>query len=304
EAFAQLYTSEQRINLLHSGAARAAELRQRARVMLESGEINNITAAQWQDQALATESQLVDLELQRLEAETRLKQLIGDTSSEGLRASLVLDEQPMLREIKVEQIVEKDAAVARASLVQERQRLALEEASALRKPQVLLSAFGGVAAVPSTYQTDAKEGTFGIYGLRVSLSLPMFDAAGARRLAEARLQLEEANRVRSVTEVATRNRIDLLWLAMAAAEKRIKLLTDAVEVAKERQESVTRLVLAGVRPEADLVETANAVARRESDLLAVRVDRWKLQQRVQYVGRVAPRPLTTADFRGPTPPAQ
>ena len=297
EAFAQLYTAEQRINLLHDGAARAAQLRQRARVMLESGEINTLTATQWQDQALATESQLVDLELQRLEAETRLKQLIGDTSSEGLRASLVLDDEPMLREIRVEKIVETDAAVARASLVQERQRLALQEAVALRRPQVLLSAFGGVAAVPTTHETNAEEGTFGIYGLRLSLSLPMFDAAAARRLAEARLQLEEATRVRTVTEVATRNRIDLLWLALAAAEKRIKLLSDAVEVAKQRQESITRLVLAGVRPEADLVEAANAVARRESDLLAVRVDRWKLQQRVRYAGEASKRfPLQTASW--------
>ena len=297
EAFAQLYTAEQRINLLHDGAARAAQLRQRARVMLESGEINTLTATQWQDQALATESQLVDLELQRLEAETRLKQLIGDPSPEGLRASLVLDDEPMLREIRVEKIVETDAAVARASLVQERQRLALQEAVALRRPQVLLSAFGGVAAVPTTHETNAEEGTFGIYGLRLSLSLPMFDAAAARRLAEARLQLEEATRVRAVTEVATRNRIDLLWLALAAAEKRIKLLSDAVEVAKQRQESITRLVLAGVRPEAELVEAANAVARRESDLLAVRVDRWKLQQRVRYAGEASKRfPLQTASW--------
>lgn len=296
EAFGQLYVSEQRIELLHAGAARAAELRQRARVMLESGEISNLTATQWQDQALATESQLVDLELQRLEAETRLKQLIGDPSSEGLRAALVLeDDEPMLKEIRVDQIVQTDAAVARASLMQERHRLALQEAAAMRRPQMLLTAFGGVAAVPSTYQTNADEGTFGIYGLRVSLSLPMFDAAAARRLAEARLQLDEATRVRAVTETATRNRVDLLWLAMAAAEKRIKLLTDAVSVARQRQDSITRLVLGGVRPEADLVEAANAVARRESDLLAVRVDRWKLQQRVRYVGDITRRfPLQTA----------
>ncbi len=286
EAFAQLYTSEQRIQLLHDGAARAAELRRRARTMLEAGEISNITATQWQDQALATESALVDLELQRLEAETRLKQLIGDTSTEGLRASLTLEnDEPMLREIRVDEIVQTDAAVARASLVQERQRLALQEAVAQRRPQLLLSAFGGAAAVPSTYNSDADEGTFGIYGLRMTLSLPMFDPAAARRLAEARLQLEEATRVRTITEVATRNRIDLLWLAVAAAEKRIKLLTDAVAVAKQRQDSVTRLVLAGVRPEADLVQAANDVARRESDLLAVRVDRWKLQQRMKYQAR-------------------
>ena len=298
EAFAQLYTSEQRIQLLHDGAARAAALRQRARNMLDAGEINTITATQWQDQALATESQLVDLELQRLEAETRLKQLIGDTSTEGVRASLTLDDdEPMLKEIKVEAIVETDAAVARASLVQERQRLALQEAVALRRPQLLLSAFGGVAAVPSTFRGDADDGTFGIYGARLTLSLPMFDAATARRLAEARMELEEATRVRTLTETATRNRIDLLWLAMAAAEKRIKLLTDAVQVAKQRQESITRLVLAGVRPEADLVETANAVARRESDLLAVRVDRWKLQQRVHYAGKTSTAsPLQTASW--------
>ena len=285
EAFAQLYTAEQRIELLHDGAARAAELRQRARTMLDAGEISNLTATQWEDQALATESALVDLELQRLEAETRLKQLTNDRSADTLHASLNLeDEGPELKHIKVDQIVETDAAVARASLVQERQRLALQEALAQRRPQLLLSAFGGVAAVPSTYDSNADDGTFGIYGLRMTLSLPMFDPASARRLAEARLELEEAQRVKAVTEVATRNRIDLLWLAMAAADKRIKLLTDAVSVAKEREASITRLVLAGVRPEADLVEAANAVARRESDLLAVRVDRWKLQQRVQYQG--------------------
>ncbi|HEX6099544.1 MAG TPA: TolC family protein [Thermoanaerobaculia bacterium] len=305
EAFAQLYTSERRIQLLHDGAARAAELRQRARTMLEAGEISNITATQWQDQALATESALVDLELQRLEAETRLKQLTGDTSTEGLRASLDLEaEEPSLKQIRVEEIVETDAAVARASLVQERQRLALQEAVAQRRPQLLLSAFGGVAAVPSTFNSNADEGTFGIYGLRMTLSLPMFDPAAARRLAEARLQLEEAARVRTVTEIATRNRIDLLWLAMAAADKRIKLLTDAVAVAKEREESITRLVLAGVRPEADLVEAANGVARRESDLLAVRVDRWKLQQRVKYLGtgdRGQGTGATTASLLRPAP---
>lgn len=288
EAFAALYTAQERINLLHAGAERANELRRRANEMLQAGEISNLTATQWQDQALATESMLVDLELQRLEAETRVRQLIGDTSGESLRASLVLeDDAPMLREVKVEQLVQGDSAVARASLVQDRQRLALQEAVAQRRPQLLLSAFGGVASVPSTYRSSVEDGTFGIYGLRVSLSLPMFDATAARRLAEARLELEEATRVRAVTETATRNRIDLLWLAVAADEKRIQLLTDAVGVAKQRQDSITRLVLGGVRPEADLVEAANNVARRESDLLAVRVDRWKLQQQVRYASRPA-----------------
>lgn len=282
EAFADLYMTERRMELLTDGTRRAAMLRERARTMLEAGEISNITAAQWQDQALATESQLVELELERLEAETRLKQVIGDTSGEALHASLDVRDEPMLQQIKVDRMVETDTAVARATLIEQRKRLALQEAVALHRPQVMLSAFGGVAAVPSTFRSDVEEGAFGIYGLRLSLSFPLLDAAGARRLAEARIEVEEASRVRNLTASATRNRLDLLWLAVAAADKRIELLSEAVLVARKREESVARLVTAGVRPESDLVDAAAHVAKRESDLLAVRVDRWKLQQRVKW----------------------
>ena len=282
DAFADLYVTERRIEMLTDGARRAAQLRERARTMLEAGQISNVTATQWQDQALATESQLVDLELSRLEAETRLKQMIGDTSGETLHASLQIREEPMLKEIRVERIVETDAAVARATLVEQRKRLALQEAVAQHRPQLLLSAFGGVAAVPSSFQSSVEEGTFGIYGLRLTMSFPLLDAAGARRLAEARIEAEEAARVRSLTATATRNRVDLLWLAVAAADRRIQLLTEAVAVARKREESVARLVTAGVRPESDLVDAAAHVAKRESDLLAVKVDRWKLEQRLKW----------------------
>ena len=282
EAFADLHIAERRIEFLTDGARRAAQLRERAKTMLEAGQISNVTATTWQDQALATESQLVDLELSRLEAETRLKQMIGDTSGETLHASLEIRDEPMIKEIRVDRIVETDAAVARASLVEQRKRLAFQEAVALHRPQLMLSAFGGVAAVPSSFQSSVEEGTFGIYGLRLSMTFPLLDAAAARRLAEARIEAEEATRVRNLTATATRNRIDLLWLAVAAADRRIQLLTEAVEVARRREESVSRLVTAGVRPESELVDAAAHVARRESDLLAVRVDRWKLEQRLKW----------------------
>ncbi|HUR79129.1 MAG TPA: TolC family protein, partial [Thermoanaerobaculia bacterium] len=266
EAFAALYLAEQRIQVLNAASARATALRKRATNLLARGEISNLTAAQWQDQALATESQLVDLELQRLDAETRLKQLMGDPSSEALRASLDLDQRTEAGE----------PAATRASLIEARQRLAFEEATAARRPQLMLNAFGGVATVPSTYRTDAEDGTFGIYGLRISLSLPMFDAAAKRRVIEARLQLEEATRVRTLAETASRNRAELLRLAIAAADKRMQLLRDAIAAARQREESVTRLVRAGVRSEGELIDATNAIARRESDLLAARVERWKL----------------------------
>jgi len=69
---------------------------------------------------------------------------------------------------------------------------------------------------------------------------------------------------------------------MNAADKRIALLAQAAGVARQREESVTRLVRAGVRTENDLVDATAEIARREGDLLAVRVERWKLEQQLRW----------------------
>ena len=50
--------------------------------MLDVREISNVTAAQWEDESLAAEGQRLDLELQRLEAETHVKQLIADSRTD------------------------------------------------------------------------------------------------------------------------------------------------------------------------------------------------------------------------------
>ncbi len=271
DAFAALYLAQQRMAMLRDGSTRAESLRRRATAMLEAGQISNLTAAQWEDQALATESMLVDLELQRLDAEARLKQLIGDRSADELR--------PTIEESIRRAEAPFDSAQGRlrsTDPVVVRKRLALEDAIALRRPQVMLSGFAGVANVPG------DDGTFGIYGLRVSLTLPMFESAAAHRIAQAKIELEEAERAQSLAEAARRNRIDLLRLALDANDKRLALLEQAVDVARRREESVVRLVRAGVRPEADLVDVTSNVARRESDLLALRVERWKLRQQLQW----------------------
>jgi outer membrane protein TolC len=259
--------------MLHDGTARAASLRQRADAMLEAGQISNLVSAQWQDQALATESLLVDLELQRLDAETRLKQLLGDRSAAEVQVALDINQWRAGNPAGPDR---RDRPSSTTDLVVQRRRLALDEALALHRPQVLLSGFAGVASVPH------DEGTFGIYGLRVSLSLPMFEGTAARRIAEAKIQLEEAERARDLAAAAEQNRADLLRLAAGAAEKRIALLEQAVDVARRREESVVRLVRAGVRPESELVDVTTNIARREADLLAVRVERWKLQQQMNW----------------------
>lgn len=279
DAVARLYAAQERLRILDAGLQRAVAMRERARRMLELQEISNVTAAQWEDQAIVAESQLLDLELQRLEAETHVRQLMGDPSTEPLEIEIQVEQPQESRALAVaanpEPLVAADPGVARAAMLFERRKLALEEAEAARKPQVMMSAFGGVTALRDI--TD-DGGGYGMFGIRFTIALPMFDSATARRVAEARLQAEQASLERRITKDLIRRQTSTLWLGVASLEKRIGLLQQMVDVARNREASMARLVAAGVRPENDAAEIAADRARRESDLLAARVELWKYQQ--------------------------
>ena len=276
---ARLYAAQERLRILDAGLQRAVAMRERARRMLEMQEISNVTAAQWEDQAIVAESQLLDLELQRLEAETHVRQLMGDPSTEPLEIEIQVEQPQESRALAMaanpEPLVAADPGVARAAMLFERRKLALEEAEAARKPQVMMSAFGGVTALRDI--TD-DGGGYGMFGIRFTIALPMFDSATARRVAEARLQAEQASLERRITKDLIRRQTSTLWLGVASLEKRIGLLQQMVDVARNREASMARLVAAGVRPENDAAEIAADRARRESDLLAARVELWKYQQ--------------------------
>jgi len=260
EATAQLYAAQEKLKVLRAGLDRAVGLRERAGNLLASHEISNTIAAQWEDDALQARSQMLDLDLQRLEAETRLKQLIGDTSPQPIDVVLDLDSVP------------SPASVTdRSDLAIERKNLAVAEAEAAARPQLMMSAFGGVAAV-------ADSPHYGLYGLRFSLALPSFDAAAKRRIAVAKLDAEQAKLDRVSADEARTREESALTLAIAATEKRIELLRSAVDVARQREQSVSRLASAGVRSENALAEVAFELTRRESDLIAAQVDLWKYRQ--------------------------
>src|SRR5260221_100942 len=113
-----------------------------------------------------------------------------------------------------------------------------------RCQQVLLSGFGGVASVGGDRQ-------YGLYGVRMSIALPMFDASARRRAAEARLEAEESRIERDVAKEQVRRQRASLALNASALRKRITLLTQAVDVARQREESTIRLVSARVRAAAE-----------------------------------------------------
>jgi len=283
ESVSRLYAAQERLRILNAGLKRAVEMRDRARQMLEMQAISNVTAAQWEDEAVVAESQLLDLELQRLEAETHVRQLMGDTDSEPLEIVLQIEEDPAARALALatdpDPLVAADEGVARATMLFERKRLDLEEAEAARRPQVGMSAFAGMTALGNI--GGAENGGYGLFGLRLTIALPMFDSAATRRVAEARLEVEQAGLERRTTTDQIRRQTSSLWLGIAALEKRIGLLTQMVDIAKRREESVIRLVAAGVRPENDVAEVAADRARRESDLLGARIELWKYQQLVK-----------------------
>jgi len=261
EATAQLYAAQEKLKVLRAGLDRAVGLRERAGNLLASHEISNTIAAQWEDDALQARSQMLDLDLQRLEAETRLKQIIGDTSSQPISVVLDLDSVPS----------PVSSTDQRSDLAIERKNLAVAEAEAAARPQLMMSAFGGVAAV-------ADSPHYGLYGLRFSLALPSLDAAAKRRIAVAKLDAEEAKLDRASADEARTREESALTLAIAATEKRIELLRAAVDVARQREQSVSRLTSAGVRSENALAEVAFERTRRESDLIAAQVDLWKYRQ--------------------------
>jgi outer membrane protein TolC len=273
DAVARLYVAQERLRLLDSGMRRALDLGDRARRMLDVREISNVTAAQWEDESLAAEGQRLDLELQRLEAETHVKQLIADTSAEPIEVTIDVDNLPEAQP--------QSASESRASLLFQRREIAAEEAEAARRPQLLLSGFGGVASVGGDRQ-------YGLYGVRMSIALPMLDASARRRAAEARLEAEQSRIERDAAEELARRQRDSLAMNASALRKRIALLTQSVNVSRQREESTTRLVASGLRSAAEGARAAADRTRRESDLLAARVDLWKIAQLMRREGAAEP----------------
>jgi outer membrane protein TolC len=182
----------------------------------------------------------------------------------------------------IEIVLDLDAAPAEGRVLSprntgvplERAKLALAEAEAARKVQLTMSAFGGATKLSDV----AGDGGYGLFGIRFSVVLPMFDGAIARRAAEARLRAEEASLEQRRVEDQIARATATASLNLAALEKRIALLTHLVEAAKTREESIARLVAAGARPENDVAAAAAERARREGDLLGMRVELWKYRQ--------------------------
>jgi outer membrane protein TolC len=255
EAFAQLVLAQRRLDLLGAAARRTNELQEHAQAQLTAGHIDNLTAASWEEQALSAQSQEVDAALQRLDAETKLEQLMGIKDPGEIEVAADLD--------FADAVPAPVAGLDLAGLEERKQQLHFDEVQAQRRPQVFITGYGGTI------------GHAGIAGVRLSIGLPFYDAT---RVAEAKYQLEEARRAKTAAGMEDQMRAEQLRASIDGANKRVELLARAVELARARQESVARLVAGGARNESQLALALVDTTRRQCDLLAAQVERWKLRQ--------------------------
>jgi hypothetical protein len=263
DAFGELYVANAALQHASEPAA------DRTSVLLASGQISNTTAAAWQERALALRSRQLDAELRKVDAEARLRELVGD-----------IDVVPVIDFDAAPALPSGGVAAALHRRV-ERARLYVREMEARRRPNVMLSGYVGAGAASSTFAGTTSSGAFGIYGLRVQLALPLFDHAGAADVARAELDLARAEADRDAALREAKRAAAAEARRIEAQKKRVALLAESVEIARKRQESVARLVGAGLRNESDALAAASDVADRATRLDEARVEEWKSIQRLR-----------------------
>ena len=274
DAFGELYVAR-------AALQRSTSVEDRTSVLLASGQISNATAAAWQERTLAARSRQLDAELRKIDAEARLQEILGEETEivpvlgrDEWRPSSAADAAPSPRE-RGEGPFERRV---------ERARLYVKELEARRRPAVMLSGYVGAGAANSTFAGSTSSGAFGIYGVRVQLSLPLFDHTSAADVARAELDLAraEADRVAALREarrVAARE-----LRRIEAQKKRVAILAESYEIARRRHESMVRLAGSGLRSDSDALAAAAEVAERATRLDEAQVEEWKSVQRLRRLG--------------------
>jgi len=270
EAFGELYLVQKQQELVRPFYEQLAAEADRSEALVTSGEISNLTATERRELALSFASRLLDLEARRIDAAGKLRHFTGLEPEPTLVIDLA---QPGTGAPTGEHA--SDDVVHAATIAVEESRARLRELHAANGFRAMLSGFVGIGAAESEFSSISSYGSFGVYALRVHLSYPLFGGVSKLPVVEARIDLERSLAARDAAIDAARTRAAEYELRAQTSRRRIVLMQESVERSKEREESLNRLVLAGVRPEADLVYARAERSRRETDLLAAEIEQWK-----------------------------
>jgi outer membrane protein TolC len=240
---------------------------ERSQGLLSACEITNMTAVDRRDAVLALQSQLLEAEARRIDAAVRVQLMTGLEAEPEVTLG-----SPGESPVAVAMIDDRMDAIAGAL---ESSRARLRQVSAAGGFQAMLSGYAGVGAARSSFGSLTSDGSFGVYGLRIHLSYPLFRGLDRLSLAEARADLEQNLLLQAEAVDAARLKASEYRLRLGSAEKRIDLLHRSLEAASEREAVLTRLVEADLRLPSDLAHATADRARRQVALLGAKVERWK-----------------------------
>jgi outer membrane protein TolC len=286
EAFGQLYVAQAQTDLVRPLYDRLSKEADRTSVLVSSGEMSNLMAAESREIALSFSSQLLELEARRIDAAARLQVLTGldeapavvlDLEDPAAGAAVPPASAEMLRDDQVEA----------SRIAVEDSRLRLREVVASTRFQARLTGFVGLGAAQSDFGGSSSYGTSGVYGLSVNLSYPLLGGRTAIQIAETRAALDQSIMYQDLAVEALRARASEYRLRAQIAQRRIALFRQSVAASREREESLQRLVRGGMRSESELVRAEAERTRREGELLAAEVERWKALQMLARVNEPA-----------------
>jgi hypothetical protein len=273
DAFGELYLTQRQSEILGPAAERAQREAEGSAELLSRGDISNLTAAERTEIALAFRSRLLEIESRRVGAAARLQFLTG------------LDAEPVV-ELDIAAVPPRpatltgvrDDSVDAAMIAVEDSRARVRLASETSGFRAFVTGFAGLETAQSDFQGVHSAASSEIWGLRFRLLYPLIGGSNGVLIAEARAGLAEANASYQLAMNAARRRASEYALRADTAGRRMTLLEESVQVAKLREESLARLVAGGIRPESDLGRAIEERARREVDLLAAGIERWKMTQ--------------------------
>lgn len=279
ESFGDLYLAQQQEAILRPLQERLAAEAERSARLLQAGEISALEASHRRSLAAAWASQLLETEVRRNDAAMRLRETLAMESE----PVVVLDQAATAPVALAEDARLADDRVLAGDRAVEEGRARERAIEASSRFTATLSGLAGATTARSEYRDDAASGTYGIYGLRVHLSYPLFRNTSIAAV-EARLAVEESLRARDQASAAARQREASLLREESASQRRIELMRQQLEEARLAAASVERLANAGLRGPADVAFVQADVDRRRIELLGLVVQRWKLVQQVRRLG--------------------
>ena len=273
DAFGDLYLAQRQMQIVRPVAERMASDASRTQELIASGDLSNIMAVERREVALGVSARMLEIDARRVHAAARLRLLTGIAQE----PDVVLD----LAEPVVESIngtVLRDEWIDAASMALDEARARLHQARAANGFQARLSGTLGFGAAQSDFRGEESSGSFGVYGLRVHVSYPLFDWSPRVGVVEAAVELAHATLAKEAAEEAASARAAEYLMRRESAEERIELLRRSVEAGREREESLRRLVEAGARSESELAQAVADRTLREGERLAAEVEQWKAGQ--------------------------